>query len=256
MKRYQGKSVLITGAGSGIGKAAALAFASEGARLLICDLKRETLELTARELRDKGSEVVAIEADVADEETAPTLVSAAQSAFGRLDIAINNAGVAHAMAKLPRIEIETMRLMLNVNLMGVFLAMRAQIPVMEAQGAGVILNVASVAGISGAPLLGAYVAAKHGVIGLTKTAAAESAKRNVRINAICPASTDTAMVSDIIASSGRDREEALQKIVMATPMARLATIDEIVQAILWICSAQNSFMTGHALVLDGGLTTI
>ncbi len=256
MNRYKGKSVIITGAGNGIGKGAAMAFASEGAKLVLSDLNATTLEAVASELRKTGSEVVTLVADVADDATAPALVAACLKAYGRLDVAINNAGVAHPIAKLPKIDNAQARLMLSVNLMGVFMAMKAQIPVMEAQGAGVIANVASVAGVSGAPLMAAYAASKHGVIGLTKSAAAESAKRGVRINAICPASTETNMVTDLVKAQGGDMSEAVQRIAMATPMARLATVDEIVQGILWICSDENSFMTGHALVLDGGLTTM
>lgn len=256
MMRYANKAVIVTGAGSGIGKATALRFAAEGAKLVISDLNEAALMGTADEIRAIGASVVAIAGDVADEATAPKLVEACLAAYGRLDIAINNAGVAHAMAKLPHIPSEAMALMLRVNLMGVFLAMKAQIPVMEKQGGGVILNVASVAGLIGAPLLSAYSAAKHGVIGLTKSASAESARKGVRINAVCPASTDTPMVSEMVDAMGRDPKEAVQRVVMATPMARLATVDEVVQAILWICSPENSFMTGHALTIDGGLSAI
>lgn len=256
MKRYAEKSVIITGAGSGIGKATALSFAAEGAKLVLSDLNETTLSATADEIGASGAAVVAIAGDVADESTAPKLVEVCLDAYGRLDVAVNNAGVAHAMAKLPQIPSEAMALMLRVNLMGVFLAMKAQIPVMEKQGGGVILNVASVAGLIGAPLLSAYAAAKHGVIGLTKSASAESARKGVRINAVCPASTDTPMVSEMVDAMGRDPKEAIQRVVMATPMARLANVDEVVQAILWICAPENGFMTGHALTIDGGLSAI
>lgn len=256
MTRFEGKSVLISGAGSGLGRAMALAFAREGAKLLIADLRPEGLAATENELRAEGSAVVALVADVAEETTASRLVAATLEAYGRLDIAINNAGIIHPMAKLAQIETAMMRRILDVNLMGVFLAMKAQIPVMEGQGAGVILNVASAAGVSGAPLLGAYAAAKHAVVGMTKTAAAESARKGVRINALCPASTDTPMVSEIISAMGRDPKEARDRIVMATPMARLATPEEIVAGALYLCAPENGFMTGHSLVIDGGLTAI
>ncbi|MBY0612483.1 MAG: glucose 1-dehydrogenase [Beijerinckiaceae bacterium] len=256
MMRYADKAVIVTGAGSGIGKATALRFAAEGAKLVVSDLNEAALMDTADEIKVLGAAVTPLVGDVADESTAPKLVQGCLDSYGALDIAINNAGVAHAMAKLPKIPVEAMALMLRVNLMGVFLAMKAQIPVMERQGAGVILNVASVAGLIGAPLLSAYAAAKHGVIGLTKSASAESARKGVRINAVCPASTDTPMVSEMVDAMGRDPKEAVQRVVMATPMARLATVDEVVQAILWICSPENSFMTGHALTIDGGLSAI
>lgn len=255
MKRYEGQSVIITGAGSGLGRAMALRFAAEGARLVISDIKAEGLEATKADIA-ASAPVETIVADIADEATAPRLVETCLKAYGRLDVAINNAGIIHPMTKLSQIDAGTMRRILNVNVMGVFLGLKAQIPVMEKQGQGVILNVSSVAGVSGAPLLGAYAASKHAVIGLTKTAAAETARKGLRINALCPASTDTPMVGGMIESMGRDPKEAHDRIAMLTPMARLATADEIVQGALWICSAENSFMTGHALILDGGLMTI
>ena len=256
MTRYEGKSVIVTGAGSGLGKHMALRFAAEGAKLIISDINAGSLEATRAEIAATGAAIEAIPADVANEASAPMLVEACLKAYGSLDVAVNNAGIIHPMTKVWQIDATTMRRILEVNFMGVFLALKAQIPVMEKQGQGVILNVASVAGVSGAPLLGAYAASKHAVVGLTKTAAAESARKGVRINALCPASTDTPMVSFMIDHMGRDPKEAHDRIAMLTPMARLATIDEIVQGALWICSPENSFMTGHALVLDGGLTTI
>ena len=256
MRRYDGKSVIVTGAASGLGKEMARRFAAEGAKLVISDINAPALEALRAEIAASGASVEAFPADIADEATAPMLVEACLKAYGVLDVAVNNAGIIHPMTKVPQITAQTMRRILEVNYMGVFLALKAQIPVMEKRGQGVILNVASVAGVSGAPLLGAYAASKHAVVGLTKTAAAESARKGVRINALCPASTDTPMVGFMIESMGRDPKEAHDRIAMLTPMARLATVDEIVQGALWICSPENSFMTGHALVIDGGLTTI
>jgi len=176
--------------------------------------------------------------------------------YGRLDIAINNAGIAHRNNKLADIDREIMQRVLNVNLMGVFYAMKHQLPQMEAQKDGIILNVASVAGLIGAPFLSAYTAAKHGVVGLTKSAAAEYARSGIRINAICPSFASTPMVSEMLAEMRGSLGEALARTVGAIPMRRLATPDEVVQAMLWMCSPENSFMTGTALALDGGLTAI
>jgi NAD(P)-dependent dehydrogenase (short-subunit alcohol dehydrogenase family) len=173
-----------------------------------------------------------------------------------LDVAINNAGVAHAFTKITDTDIATMQQMLAINVCGVFLAMKHQLPVMERQNAGVILNVSSVAGIVGAPLLAAYSAAKHGVIGLTKSAAGEYARKGIRINAICPAFAETHMLTGLLDQMRGGAEAASQRIVSNMPMRRFARPEEIVQAMLWICSRENSFMTGHALVLDGGLSAV
>ncbi len=256
MKRYTDKSVIITGAASGLGKGAALRFAKEGARLVISDLNEAGLEAVARELRAQKAEVVALHGDVSDENDAPRLVEACLSAYGSVDVAINNAGIAHPPMKLPMYTADQARQMFNVNLLSVFLSMKAQIPVMEKQGHGVILNVSSVAGVLGAPMGSTYSAAKHGVIGMTKAAAVECAKKGVRINALCPAFTMTGMVENTLKFMGNDTSEATKRMVATNPMGRIADADEIVQAILWICSAENSFMTGHSLVLDGGLSAI
>jgi NAD(P)-dependent dehydrogenase (short-subunit alcohol dehydrogenase family) len=149
-----------------------------------------------------------------------------------------------------------MQQMLAVNVFGVFLAMKHQLPAMQQQNTGAILNVSSVAGIVGAPLLAAYSAAKHGVIGLTKSAAGEYAGKGIRINAICPAFAETHMLTDMLGQMRGGAEAASQRIVSNMPMRRFARPEEIVQAMLWICSRENSFMTGHALVLDGGLSAV
>ncbi|MBL8587705.1 MAG: SDR family oxidoreductase, partial [Methylobacteriaceae bacterium] len=174
----------------------------------------------------------------------------------RLDAAVNNAGIAHPFAKLVDTDPATMQRMLAVNVMGVFHALRAQIPVMERQGGGAILNVASVAGVVGAPLLGAYAAAKHAVIGLTKSAAGETARRGVRVNALCPAFAATDMVEGMVAAMRGGPEEATARIVANLPMRRLARPEEVVEAMLFACDPANGFMTGHALVIDGGLSAV
>ena len=253
VNRFDTLSILLTGAAGGFGRRAAERFAQEGARLVIADIARKPLEDLADALRATGAEVTARVADVAREEDAAALVQAALDAHGRLDIAVNNAGIAHPFAKLADLDLATMERMVRVNLVGTFLALKYQIPAMERTG-GAILNVASVAGVAGAPLLAAYAAAKHGIIGLTRSAAVEYARSNVRVNAICPSFAETSMVTGFLDAMRGGPDAGLARIVSAIPLRRLATVDEVVEAMLFLCAPTNTFMTGHALVLDGGLT--
>jgi NAD(P)-dependent dehydrogenase (short-subunit alcohol dehydrogenase family) len=251
---YKDQIVLITGAAGGFGRLAAAEFARAGAKLILCDLNAQKLEELRSSLPNSG---VIIEAgDVSQDETHRRLVSRATDAYGRLDVAINNAGVAHAFTKITETDNATMQQMLAINVFGVFVAMKYQLAVMERQSAGAILNVSSVAGIVGAPLLAAYSAAKHGVIGLTKSAAGEYARKGIRINAICPAFAETHMLTGMLDQMRGGAEAASERIVSNMPMRRFARPEEIVQAMLWMCSRENSFMTGHALVLDGGLSAV
>jgi NAD(P)-dependent dehydrogenase (short-subunit alcohol dehydrogenase family) len=219
------------------------------------------LAALADSLRAEEHAVEAVAGDIAREENAAALVERALQAFGRLDIAVNNAGIVHPFKKLADLDGATMERMLSVNVMGVFHGLRAQIPAMERIFAetgrtGAILNVASVAGLTGAPLLSAYSAAKHAVVGLTRSAAAETARRGVRINAICPAFTRTAMVTGSLHEMRGTAEEAMDRIVQALPMRRLGEPAEIAEAMLWLCSPANSFMTGQAIAVDGGLSAV
>jgi NAD(P)-dependent dehydrogenase (short-subunit alcohol dehydrogenase family) len=251
---YAGQVVLITGAAGGFGRLATAEFSRAGAKLVLSDLDLAKLDEVRAGL---GSADVVIErGDVSEEETHGRLVARALETYGRLDVAINNAGVAHAFSKFTEIDTGTMQNMVAVNLTGTFLAMKHQLPAMERQNAGAILNVSSVAGVMGAPLLAAYAAAKHGVIGLTKSAAGEYARKGIRINAICPAFAETHMLTGMLDQMRGGAEAATQRIVSNMPMRRFAEPKEIVQAMLWICSRENSFMTGHALVLDGGLSAV
>jgi NAD(P)-dependent dehydrogenase (short-subunit alcohol dehydrogenase family) len=251
---YKDQVVLITGAAGGFGRLAAAEFARAGAKLILCDLDKSKLKEVSAAMRD--ADVIIEAGDVSEEDTHRRLVARALEAYGRLDVAINNAGVAHAFTKITETDNSTMQQMLAVNVFGVFLAMKHQLPAMQQQNTGAILNVSSVAGIVGAPLLAAYSAAKHGVIGLTKSAAGEYAGKGIRINAICPAFAETHMLTDMLGQMRGGAEAASQRIVSNMPMRRFARPEEIVQAMLWICSRENSFMTGHALVLDGGLSAV
>jgi NAD(P)-dependent dehydrogenase (short-subunit alcohol dehydrogenase family) len=255
-KRYEDAVVLISGAARGFGRLAAEKFAAEGARLVLTDIREGELEETAASVRRLGASAIVLAGDIADDGLAQTLVERSVSEFGRLDVAINNAGIAHPFRKLAAIEADVFERVIRVDLIAVFYAMKHQLAQMERQRSGVILNVSSVAGIAGAPLLGAYAAAKHGIIGLTKTAALEYAKSGIRINAICPSFAATALVTETIRQMRGSPEEALGRTLSAIPMRRLVQPEEVVQAMLWICSPANSFMTGHALAIDGGLTAI
>lgn len=256
MRRFEGKSVLITGAAGGFGRRAAERFAVEGARLAIADIEEEGLRQTAALIEKAGSAVVAKRTDVSVEADVAGLVEAAVDAHGGLDVALNNAGIVHKTGRLPTISYEDFGRTMAVNAGGVFLGMKHQLPVMAEQGAGVILNVASAAGLVGAATMSAYAASKHAVVGLTRTAAEEYAGKGVRVNAICPAFAATAMIGVAAEADSEAGRVARAALTMRMPMRRVGTIDEIVQAMLWICCDENSFMTGQAIAVDGGLTAI
>ena len=247
---FSGQVVLITGAGSGFGRLAAKSFAAAGAQLALSDVNVAALHETVRTHRLDEQQVLCMGCDVAVASEVDLFVAATIARFGRIDVALNNAGIGHPLARLADCDEDTFDRNVAVNLKGVFLCMRAELPHMLKQGGGVILNVSSVAGIRGAPMMAAYAAAKHGVIGLTRTAALEYAKRNIRVNALCPAYTRTPILDRLVEGG---RAGTLDNMAAAIPMQRLGEPAEIVQAMLWACARENSFMTGQALALDGGL---
>ena len=258
MGRFGGATVLITGAAGGLGRGAAKGFAAEGARLILSDMDHAALKNLAATL-DKETAILA--GDIADEAVSEALVALAVEKFGRLDVAVNNAGIVQSFVRLPQVASDEARRVLEIDLLGVFYAMKHQIPQMEQQfkatgKGGAIVNIASVAGLVGAPKLSVYAAAKHGVVGLTKSAAAEYATKGVRINAICPAHTRTAMVDGFVRLSGAPEAEALAELTRGVPMKRVGEVDEIVSAILFAADPANSFMTGHALAIDGGVGAV
>lgn len=258
MRRFDGATVLITGATGGLGRGAAKGFAAEGARLILSDLDDTALAGLAATL---DTETAILAGNIADEALSEALVVLAIERFGRLDVAINNAGIVHGFVRLPQVASDEARRVLEVDLLGVFYAMKHQIPPMERQfkasgKGGAIVNIASIAGLVGAPKLSVYAAAKHGVVGLTKSAAAEYATKGVRINAICPAHTRTAMVDGFIRVSGAPEADALAELTRGVPMKRVAEVDEITTAILFAADPANSFMTGHTLAIDGGVGAI
>lgn len=258
MGRFDGATVLITGATGGLGQGAARGFAAEGARLILSDIDDVALAHFASTL---DAETAVLAGNIADEALSEALVKLAVDRFGRLDVSVNNAGIAQSFVRLPQVASDEARRIFEIDLLGVFYAMKHQIPQMERQfkangKGGVIVNIASVAGLVGAPKLAVYAAAKHGVIGLTKSAAAEYATKGVRVNAICPAHTRTKMVDDFVKLSGVPEALALSELARGVPMKRVGEVPEIVEAMLFAADPKNTFMTGHSLAVDGGIGAI
>jgi NAD(P)-dependent dehydrogenase (short-subunit alcohol dehydrogenase family) len=243
-----GKVALITGAGSGIGRAAALAFAREGARLLLSDRDAAGGEASAAAARAAGAEAAFVAGDVTREDDVAGLVRAAVERFGRLDCAHNNAGVTGAMGGIQDLALAGWEDTLRINLTGVFLCLKHELRVMRAQGAGAIVNTASAAGVMGVPFLAPYCASKHAIIGLTKTAALENARSGVRVNAVLPGSVDTPMLQRHMGIA----PEVRKAILAGQPGGRLGTPEEIAESVVWLCSDRASFVTGTAMLVDGG----
>ena len=259
---FKGATVLITGAAGGFGNAAARRFAGEGANLVVSDYDAGALETVSKTLSDEfpDSGIVQQAGDIAQEKLSADLVELAVSNFGRLDVAINNAGIAQdAFERLPKIDSDEARRIIDIDLMGMFYALKYQLPVMQSQfresgTGGAIVNVASVAGITGASGLSVYAAAKHGVVGLTRSVAQEYARLGVRINAVCPSFARTPMATDLLDVEVRGKVVTEEQLVRGIPMGRLAEIDEVIEAFVFAASPQNSFMTGQTLHVDGGLS--
>lgn len=247
--RFAGKSVLVTGAGSGIGRATATAFAAEGARLIVCDVSDSAGQGTVALIRERGGEAEFVHSDVSRATDCAAMVERALSRFGRLDVAFNNAGINLQVAPIAEVDEGDWQKILGVNLTGVFLSMKYEIPAMKRSGGGRIINTASVGGLIGTAGITPYCATKHGVVGLTKSAALDHIKEGIRINAICPGGTLTPMLTEWF----KDPEVARAK-VAETPIGRMAEPSEIARAVLFLASEESSFMVGHALVADGGLT--
>ena len=250
--RYKDKIVLITGSGSGIGKAAALAFAKEGATLIVSDINDENGLNTVSEITNNKGKATFFKADVSNYQMVTDLMNFIVEKFGRLDVAINNAGVGGDFAKITDLTVKSWDKTMSVNSTGVFYCIKNQIPIMLKQGGGVILNTSSIAGIRGLPNATAYSASKHAVIGITKTVAMEYAKNNIRVNAICPVFTVTPMFDP--EAMDKLKSGISEKLKANVPMKRFANVMEQVSTMLWLCSDEASFITGQAISVDGGLT--
>jgi len=245
-KIFQNKIAIVTGGSFGIGYATAAALAKSGASVLIVDWIENPTGLS--DLQKDGSHVRFFQCDVSKSSDVSAMVDYALKTFGRIDIAVNNAGIEGATAQSHECTEENWDKTIGINLKGVWLCMKAEISSMLRQGGGAIVNVASIAGLIGFPGLPAYVASKHGIVGLTKTAALEYAKMGIRINAVCPGVIKTAMVDRI---TGKDKtvEKAFEN---QEPVGRMGRPEEVAEAILWLCSNAASFVTGDAMAVDGG----
>ncbi len=248
MGQFDGKVVVVTGAGSGIGRATALAFAREGARLVVADVSVEGAEETARRIRDQGGEAIVTRTDVSRPDDVEAMVRAAVEAFGRLDCAFNNAGIGGASAQTADYTLEDWNRLIGINLTGTWLCMKYEIAQMLTQGGGAIVNNSSILGLVGFRSAPAYVASKHAVLGLTKTAALEYAQAGIRVNAVCPGFIHTPMVDQATAR----RAGMAEAIVALEPVGRMGQPEEVAEAVLWLCAPGASFVTGEALVVDGG----
>lgn len=245
-----GKIALVTGGAAGIGRAAALAFARNGANVIISDIKVEQGEAVVHAVEDAGREAIFIKSDVSRPADVDRLIQATLDRFGRLDCAFNNAGIEGELATTAECTETNFDRTIAVNLKGVWLCMAREIAQMLSQGSGgAIVNMASVAGLVGFRNLPAYVASKHGVLGLTKTAALEYATSRIRVNAVCPGVIHTEMIDRITGMN----PELEKQFVDLEPMGRMGTPEEIAAAAVWLCSDAAAFVTGHAMTIDGGL---
>ena len=246
------KIALVTGAGSGIGRASSLVLAREGAKVVVSDINAEGAEATLSAIKEMGGEGVFVHADVSKPEDVQALVASVIHTYGRLDCAYNNAGIEGYMeGRLHEYPEDIWDRLIDINLKGVWLCLKYEIPRMLEQGGGAIVNTASAAGLVGSRRLAAYVASKHGVVGLTKAAALEYARDGIRVNAVCPGIIDTPMMDRLIAGRQDDYEATIPT---RQPIGRLGTPEEIAESVAWLCSDAASLITGIALSVDGGFT--
>lgn len=249
---FSGKVALVTGGAAGIGRATALAFAAAGARVVVSDIDEKGGEVTVLAIKAAGGDAMFVACDVSDSEAVAALIRHTVDAYGRLDVAFNNAGIEIEHERLADGDLETFDRIMDINVKGVWLCMKHEIPEMLKHGGGAIVNTASVAGLGAAPKMSIYSASKHAVVGLTRSAAVEYAKKGIRVNAVCPAVIETDMFRRAAESDPRRAEMA----VAMHPVGRLGQPEEIAAAVLYLCSDAAGFTTGIALPVDGGSTAI
>jgi NAD(P)-dependent dehydrogenase (short-subunit alcohol dehydrogenase family) len=244
----QGKVILVTGGGSGIGRATALILARQGAKVMIADYVPEGAERTVKMIKEAGGTANCLAAEVSFPQQVEMMVNKTVEAYGRLDGAFNNAGIESRIVNTAETTEETFDRVIGINLKGVWLCMKYEIPQMLKQGGGAIVNTASAAGLVGVEGLCAYNASKHGVVGLTKTTALEYAQKNIRVNCVCPGLINTPMVARMIDAGGMNEQD----FIAAEPVARMGKPEEIGEGVAWLLSDAASFVTGHPLTIDGG----
>jgi len=247
---FKGQVALVTGAASGMGLATARAFAHAGAAVTLADISEEALQQAVDEIKSVGGNAIGVLCDVSDEAQVATMVERTVAAFGRLDAAFNNAGIQVPSSEVADQPAEEFDRVNAINLRGVWACMKHELLQMRKQGSGAIVNCSSIGGLTGRALLAAYHGTKHGVIGLTRSAALEYAVRGIRVNAVCPGTIDTPMVLKMLDSGMLVMDDLLHDL----PMKRLGRGEEIADAVLWLCSPGSTFVTGQALAVDGGFT--
>jgi len=252
MNGVDGKTAVVTGAGSGIGRASAERFAAEGANVVVADIVAETGRETVDLIEDAGGDATFVEVDVCDFESVENMVDVAVDTYGSLDFAHNNAGILTGFAGVTDIEDAQWDKLMDINLKGVWACLKAELPVMEAQGSGAIVNTASESGLVGMGGLASYSASKHGVVGLTKTVALEYATRGIRVNAIAPGPTNTNIQSGMSGGGDPSEMEFDTSAMIDVPMDRIADPEEMAGAVAFLCSDDAWYISGHTLPVDGG----
>jgi NAD(P)-dependent dehydrogenase (short-subunit alcohol dehydrogenase family) len=247
---FKNKVAFVTGAANGIGRAAALAFAREGANVVVADVSEKGNQQTAQMIEELGQRSLAVTCNVTRSEDVKHAMARAKETFGRLDLAFNNAGVEQPIAATADLTEAEWHRTIDINLNGVFFCMKYEVPLMLEHGSGVIVNTSSGAGVKGFKGQAAYAAAKHGVIGLTKSAALDYASQNIRINAVCPGIIETPMMQRFTEGTQEGRE----RVIAQEPIGRMGTPEEIAAAVVWLCSDAAAFVIGHSMVIDGGQT--
>ena len=247
---FANKVALVTGAASGLGLATARAFAESGAAVVLADWNEQEVQAAAKELARKGHKTLAIRCDVSDDTQVEAMVKQTVATFGQLDAAYNNAGVQNLLAETADATREDYDRVMGINLRGVWSCMKFELQQMREQGSGAIVNCSSLGGLVGGARRGIYHAAKHGVLGFTKSAALEYATRGIRVNAVCPGMIQTPMSDQMIAAGQGEELEQMMKTYV--PMARLGRPEEIADAVLWLCSSAASYVTGQSISVDGG----